>query len=293
MYESEESSGPSGAMDRLKRLLLFLVVAGLLAVAGYLQVERNHRTYFTATHDGALVISKGSYFLWGARPYVPDDPPSAEAYAPIPIPAGAPPVPDERFDEREDLDRFLFELLAGWAEPRIRTAEPERMKEGFLYVERATRLTGLSGTQSKKLRELRAEVAFFEARDRIEQASVLLEEAREKLRLASDGSAHAREAAVLLEQLEPANQVVSYALRTARLGVRAAEGVAPAYYPVAVPTAAANGPAAALVAPAPPAPPAPAPAAVTPALRVEPTPALPAPAPGAPPATVPPRIPAP
>jgi hypothetical protein len=289
MYETEETTAPSGgAMDRLKKLLLGLLVVALLAVAGYLQVERNHRTYFTATREGALTILKGSYFLWGARPYVPDDPATAEVYAPIPLPEGAAPIPDGRFDEREALDRYLFDLLAGWAEPRIRSGEAVRMKEGFLYVDRAARLTGLSGTQAKKLRELQAEVAYFEARDRIERAGELLEEAREKLLLATEGSGYAREAAALLSQIEPANQVVAHALRAVRLGVQGTEAVKPAYYPVPVPAAPGNG-----MVPVPggtgtmvPAPAAP--ALPTPGIPAAPPAAAPrAPAGGEPPGTVP------
>jgi hypothetical protein len=296
MYETEETTAPSGgAMDRLKKLLVGLLVVALLAVAGYLQVERNHRTYFTNTREGALVVLKGSYFLWGARPFVPDDPATAERYAPIPLPEGAAPIPDGRFDEREALDRYLFDLLAGWAEPRIRSGEAVRMKEGFLYVDRAARLTGLSGTQAKKLRELQAEVAYFEARDRIERAGQLLEEAREKLLLATEGAGYAREAAALLGQIEPANQVVAHALRSVRLGIPGAEGVKPAYYPVPLPVPAApeagNGVAPAPVVPA-------LPGAVTPVVPAAPAapetpvPAVPAPAPrapagGEPPGTVP------
>lgn len=229
MYDSEGPSSRSGAMDRLKRLLVLGLVLVLLAVAGYLQAERNHRTYFAGTRDGLLVISKGSFFLWGSRPYVPDDPPTAETYAPIPLPGGLPPVPDARFAEREELDRFLFGLLAGWAEPRIRSGETDRIAEGFLYVDRATRLTGLTGKQTRRLRELRAEVAFYEARDRIERAGVLLAEACEKLQLATDGSGHAREAAILLEQIEPAHRAVGHALAVVGRGGATIGGAVPAF----------------------------------------------------------------
>lgn len=233
MTELEEPTGTGSAMALLKKLLVALVLLALMAVAGYLQIERNHRTYFTQTKGGALVISKGNYFLWGSRPYVPEDPPQAEAYTPIALPAGVGPVASARFYEREALDRYLFDLLASWADPRIRTDDPAQMKEGFLYVERASRLSGLSGTQAKKLRELRAEVAYFEAREGIEQAAALLGEAREKLKLASEGSGHAREAMLLLEQIEPANTLVAHAARSARLGSRRSEEV-PTYYPVPV-----------------------------------------------------------
>lgn len=274
--EESEDTTPTPLADRLKRLALWATVVAFAGLAGYLQMERNQSTYFVSTRDGKVLIQKGVFFFWGAQAYVPEDAADAETYSPIVLPAGGVPVADLRYGEREQLDRFLFDLLAGWAETRIKTDEPARLQEGVRYVERAARLPGISAEQLKRLRELRAEVAYFDARDKLEKAHLLLGQVREQLQLAAQGNGpRAREALGLLDQVEAGSGLISYAARTARTAGRQAEyAVAPPYVPAPprepVPAAAPQAPQ--LAAPVPiPAPP-PAPAALAPA------PAAPAPA---------------
>ena len=218
---TNESTG-RGLVARLRR---FAIVSVIVALAGALVVllsERNSRAYYLAAEGGALVVSRGARLPWGKVSWTPEEPALAGAYARIPLPAGVGDVPEQRFDERQDLDRALFELLAAWADTRIRTDDPVQVREGLGFVERAAQLPGIDGDQRRRLRAMQAELAWFEGRERLERGTRLLEEARGHLRLATEASpARAREATAILYALEPALEQAHRALQTAR-GVRPA-----------------------------------------------------------------------
>src|SRR5690606_38381854 len=140
-----------GAWVRIKRLLTGVVVLSLALATLYLLAERNSRTYYLSTEDGRLVVSKGAWLPAGKQPYLPEDAHAARVYAPVPIPEGVAPVPEQRFDERQDLDRVLFEILADWAEQRIRSDDPAAMRDGFELVERAGLFSGITAEQIARL----------------------------------------------------------------------------------------------------------------------------------------------
>lgn len=266
-----------GAMSRLKRLVIGLLVLALTVSTLFLLAERNRRFYFLSAEGNELVVQRGTWIPYTKETYVPDDEGQKAAYAPIAIPAGVALVSEQRFEERPDLDRALFDILAGWADARVRSGEPAQLREGLALVARAAMLPGISGEQGARLHSLQAELAWFEGRERLEEAGKLIKEARRQLELATEASpARAREAVAILDDLIPSSERLARAVQTAR-GLRL-----PGEHP----------PAEEMAAPAPAAAPAPvpgaAPAAAAPA-AVQPvadaagdamgTPAPPAPAP--------------
>lgn len=206
-----------GFRSAAMRMLLGLVVLALAASTLYLLAERNSRFYFLSQEGNSLVVSRGAWLPSGKRPYLPDDPRSAQIYAPITLPADVEPIAEQRFSERQDLDRALFELLADLATPRIRSDRMETLQQGFGLVERAGLLPGISADQAARLRTLQAELSYFEGRAHLQEAVILLRQAREKLELATEASSErAEEAAILLRRLAPASQVLSRALQQAQ-----------------------------------------------------------------------------
>lgn len=204
-------------MQRLKRISLALVVFGLTACTLFLLAERNRRFYFLSSTDGWVVVERGAWLPYGKEPFHPDDESLIEAYAPIAIPAGVGPIASQRFDERPDLDRALFDVLAGWAEPRVRAGDGEEMIEGSILVARAALLPGIRPDQRVKLRGLQAELAWFEGKKRLDDAGRLILEARRQLELATEASPNrAREAVAILDDLVPAADRLNRALQTAR-----------------------------------------------------------------------------
>lgn len=214
-------------MQRLKRFSLAFVVLGLAACILFLLAERNRRFYFLSAIDGHVVVERGAWLPYGKEPFQPDDDSLDEAYAPIQIPAGVGPFSSARFDERPDLDRALFDILASWAEPRVRAGDGDEMKEGSALVARAALLPGIRADQRIKLRALQAELAWFEGKQRLDDAGKLILEARRQLELATEASpSRAREAVAILEDLVPAADRLNRALQTAR-GLRFPTGFPP------------------------------------------------------------------
>jgi hypothetical protein len=78
------------------------------------------------------------------------------------------------------------------------------------------KLGGITDEQRRTLRSLESEVAFFQARTRLDQARRDVAEALTQLRLAADsGGRHARAAHRMLSAVEPAAAALEEALRRA------------------------------------------------------------------------------
>jgi len=214
--QPEPAAEGAGFRVRAMRLFLGVVVLGLAAATLYLLAERNSRFYYLVQEGERLVVYRGAWLPSGKRPYLPDDAHTAAIYAPIDLPPGAGPFPERRFDERQDLDRALFAILADLAMERIRSEDEARVQEGLLLVERAGRLPGITGEQAKMLRTMHAELAFFEGRAHLERALIELRQSREKLERATEASSgRGRSSLVLLRTVVPATEALTRALHRA------------------------------------------------------------------------------
>jgi hypothetical protein len=216
-------AGTAGGAGR--RFALWLAVLLLAGLVLWLLSERNARRYSLVFEDGVLSVKKGILAPLGRQAFKTDDPQLVQAYAAFKPPAGAQLPPEQSFDDRAGLDQALYELLARWAREDIATAKAELLDRGMAFVARAERLAGISAAQREDLKALRADSAFFEARQLLERGEETLRQARERLRIAGQSaSPHAGDAAEALRAVEP---VLSEIHRASRLLAPARGGSAP------------------------------------------------------------------
>jgi hypothetical protein len=179
-----------------QRFLLWLVIVALLGAVGWLASERNQHRYRVTTQGNALLIERGRFFPLGTSPL----PPTHKVYAPVLIPAGEKPPPETEFEDQNALDRWLFDLLSGWAKNAGKKGDD---RAAGALVDRATALPGLTGAQIGELTSLRADLAWDEAQTDIANAAQLLDAARRKLEaVRQGGGAHAVDASSLSGKLE-------------------------------------------------------------------------------------------
>lgn len=199
------------------RLVVTLVVLALAGAVGFLLSRLNARTFTLQQTDGKLLILKGRMLPMGAEPYRPSDPALAEAYAPIDLMGGsAAGLDGGKFEERDAMDRALFGLLEGLARPKLVSDDPAVLAQGLQLLSRMQKLGGISDEQRRTLKALDAEVAFFQARTRLDQARRDVALALTQLRLAAEsGGRHARPANRMLAAIEPAAAALEEALRRA------------------------------------------------------------------------------
>ncbi len=197
-------------------ILRWIVVLGLVAALLWLVSERNSRTWSLAGEDGRLVVKRGLFLPIGSAELKPTDPAQAKAYAPIVPPPGKTLPEARQFLEEPELDQALYDLLADGARDDIGSGEPARLERGLGYLERAMGLPAISANQRDKLAALRAESGYFEAKRLVERARAELFEAVQKLKAAAAASSpRAVDAEAIQEQLRPAIEATSAALRLA------------------------------------------------------------------------------
>ena len=234
------------ATQTFTRLLVTLLILGLGGAVLFLLSQLNARTYTLVLEDAQLVVMKGRMLPMGAAPYHPGDAKLADAYAPIPIEGkDVSGLVQQRFGDREELDRALFPLLESLARPRVESDDPRTLERGLSYMRRADLLSGLTEEQRRTLETLKADVAFYQARQKLEEGRRAVEEALTQLRRAAESrNRHTQSANQWLSSVGPAAEALEQALR-------AAEGsMAPRTPPTETPAPA----------PAPPSAPAPQPA---------------------------------
>lgn len=215
------AQGDSFGHRATRALIRFLTVVGalaLLAVVAVLLSELNARTFTVEVQDGRLVVMKGRHLPVGAAPYQPGDAALSDAYAPIPLEGATPPgtLLTQRFRDRDELDRALFEVLEQQATSRIVNDDPAVVEKGFYYLSRAERLGGLSSEQRDSLKRMQVEVSYYQARFKLDEARRLIAEAMAQLKLAGTAqNKHARNANQMLIAIEPATKNLEEALRSA------------------------------------------------------------------------------
>ncbi len=179
-----------------QRLVLWMLIVALLGAVGWLASERNERRFHATAQGSALVIERGRFFPTGSAPLPPTD----KVYSPFPIPSGEKPPADTEFENQNELDRWLFDLLSAWA--RNAGKRGDDRTAGSL-VDRASALPGLTGAQVAELTSLRADLAWNDAQSDINTAAGLLDGARRKLEAVRAGNgAHAADASTLSGKLE-------------------------------------------------------------------------------------------
>jgi ABC-type uncharacterized transport system permease subunit len=198
-----------------RNLLLFGLFLAAAAAATWALSVLNARTYSLQISNGQLVVLKGRMLPTGAAPWLPSDPTLADTYAPIDLEGNTSlTVLDQKFEDRDELDRALFTVLSRLAAPRLASDSPKELEKALVYVRRAERLTGLSEDQRATLKKMQVDLAFYLARIRLDDARRQLEEALAQLKLAAESdSRHKDDAALMLMAVEPQVRLLSGTLR--------------------------------------------------------------------------------
>jgi hypothetical protein len=212
--QSRQSFGRR-ATSAFTRLLVTLLILGLGGAVVFLLSQLNARTFTLAQDSGHLVVMKGRMLPGGAVPYRPGDARLADAYAPIPIEGrDVSALLEQKFTEREELDRALFPLLESLARPRMQSDEPAQLDKGLYYLRRAELLSGLTEEQRRTLETMKADMAFHQARQKLEEARRDVTEALGQLELAAESrNRNTQRANQLLTTVGPAARALEKALR--------------------------------------------------------------------------------
>ncbi|MBJ6761984.1 IF-2 protein [Myxococcaceae bacterium JPH2] len=214
-------NSPQGFGHRARRAFMRTVTLLVILTLGvgilFLLGKINARTFTLTVDNGALVVMKGRNLPTGAAPYQPGDARLADAYAPIPLEGqDATLLTLQSYSERDELDRALFPLLESLARPRIASDEPARVDRGLYYLRRAEKLSGLTDEQRRALQGMLADVAYYQARQKLEDARRLVSESLAQLKLAAESqNRHARNANQMLSTVGPPARDLEEALRRA------------------------------------------------------------------------------
>ncbi|MBL8936429.1 MAG: IF-2 protein [Archangium sp.] len=227
-------AGPqSSFLGRLGRafrnLVIFAVVVAAATGGLYAASLLNARTWSLEVQGGQLIVTRGKMLPVGTEPFQPADPLLSEAYAPLDLNGNtALAVVGQRFEDRDELDRALFSVIELLARPRVASDLKRDLDVGVALVKRAETLRGLSEQQRGTLATLKAEVAYFLAKQRIDDARKQLDEALQQLKLAADADArHKKDATQMLLAVEPQVKSLSDTLRAAVQGLPPPPPVAP------------------------------------------------------------------
>jgi len=201
----------------LSRFIVVLLILALGGAVVFLLSQLNARTFRVELVDGNLLVVKGRMFPVGTEPYRPADAALKEAYAPIPVEgSGIGGLAEQRFNDRDDLDQALFDLLARLAAPRINSDDPQALERGVYYLRRAEKLSGLSEEQRLALKGMQTDVAYYLARSKLDDARRQIGEALTQLRIAAGvQNRHTRSANQMINEVGPAASALEEALRRA------------------------------------------------------------------------------
>lgn len=230
----DESAGFGTRLLRaIRNLFILLLIVGSAGVAVYALSVTNSKTYSLEVRNGSLVVMKGKLMPTGADAWLPSEPALADAYAPLDLEGNvALTVVGKKFEDRDELDRALFQVLEMLARPRLASDQPKDLEHGLALVRRAEKLHGLTDDQRSTLKKMQSDVAYFLARVRLDDARRQLEEALAQLKLAAESeSKNRQQAALMLLAVEPQVKLLSTTLRATTMTNDAAGGLAKALEP--------------------------------------------------------------
>ena len=139
---------------------MVLLMLGLSGAVLYLMSDLNRRTYRLAQVGDTMVVQKGRFMPTGFENYQPEENRLSQAYAPIEVPSGARVPGGQTFEDRTDLDRAMFSILAGWAREQLGSEDLTVASQAANYIERCVLLPGVSEEQRRDISVLRADLSF-------------------------------------------------------------------------------------------------------------------------------------
>src|SRR3990167_2451440 len=116
--DSQPSFG-ARLLRAVRNLFVLTLIVGLGGAAVWALSLVNSRTFLLEVQNGQLVVMKGKLMPMGAAPWAPSDPALVDAYAPIDLEGNtALTVNGQKFEDRDELDRALFQVLEMRSEER-------------------------------------------------------------------------------------------------------------------------------------------------------------------------------
>ena len=167
------SPRPNAVIRFFKRLFVSIFLLALAALIFFLLSERNARLFkLELNESGALTVMRGRHLPVGFAPWTPQDLQLAETYAPFVLDQAARAGLDLNrvYEERDALDRALFDMHREAIEQRAGQSDAATLEEVVRLLRRAERLPGLSDEQKRQLRDLQIRTAYFEGRQRLREA---------------------------------------------------------------------------------------------------------------------------
>jgi hypothetical protein len=203
----------------IRNLFILTLIVGCGGAALYALSLVNARTYTLEVQNGQLVVMKGKLMPTGAAPWSPADPGLVDAYAPIDLEGNvALTVNGQKYEDRDELDRALFQVLEMLARPRLASDLPKDLDKGLALIRRAEKLHGLTDDQRTSLKKMQQDVAFFLAKNRLDDARRQLEDALVQLKLAAESDSKSRaQASLMLLAVEPQVKLLATTLRATNL----------------------------------------------------------------------------
>ena len=183
--------------------LMILVMVALSGAVVYLLSDLNRRTYRLAQVGDTMVVQKGRFMPTGFENYQPEETRPSQAYAPIRVPSGERVPQGQLFEDRTDLDRAMFSILAAWARSQLGSEDVTIASQAAEYIERCVMLPGVSEEQRQDISVLRADLSFRKGQNLLTGIIHQLEAAAAKFKEAIEqGTSFQGEAENSLKQVQ-------------------------------------------------------------------------------------------
>lgn len=203
-------SKTKGFFKSLGTWVMLLVMIGLAAAVVYLLSDLNRRTYRLAQVGQTMVVQKGKFMPTGFENYQPDESRLREAYAPIALPSGEQVPGGQLFEDRTDLDRAMFSILAAWARQQLGSEDLTVSSQAADYIQRCILLPGVSEEQRRDIAVLRADLSFRKGQNLLTGIVNQLEAAATKFKEAIEqGTSFKGEAQKSLAQVQARIKVLT------------------------------------------------------------------------------------
>ncbi len=170
MSENNNESVPAPSPPRprkgggVKAMFVVLIVLALAGIIVYLLSLINSKRFFLIPEGNQLVIKQGIFFPVGSEPYQSKDPEKLSLYRPIELPASLAHAAPLMFDDLPSLNRELGKHLIEMATEKVFSQDDSQYGQGKGYLNRAGKLHGLDSDQMEKIKSLRSDVDYIEAK---------------------------------------------------------------------------------------------------------------------------------
>ena len=205
-FDPIEPQEPQKSKGWLSTLATFLVVLLILVLGGvivYLLSDLNSRHYRLSRAGDMMVVEKGKFIPTGFQAYRPKEPGLDRIYRPVPIPPGGDVPLGNVYEDRTDLDRAMFAILAGWARQSLQNEGNGATLAAETYIERCDLLPGVSEEQRLDIKTMRADLAYRRGRRLLDGVINQLKSAASQFERAIElGTSYATEATTWLAEVQ-------------------------------------------------------------------------------------------